>query len=130
MIEAAANAILKASHTDSTTPPPTVGPKWLQRWLVRHPQFKRRRFRAIELDRKQAEDRQLIKQWFQELEDLIIDYGIAPEDIWNFDETGFQIGIGKNQWVITRDIKTEKPYIGINSEREYVTVVEAVNSVG
>jgi AraC-like DNA-binding protein len=40
MIEAAANAILKVSHTDSTTPPPTVGPKWLQRWLVRHPRLK------------------------------------------------------------------------------------------
>jgi hypothetical protein len=78
----------------------------------------------------QAEDRQLIKQWFHELENLIIDYGIVPEDIWNFDETGFQIGIGKTNGSLHRDIKTEKPYIGIDSEREYVTVVGAVNSVG
>jgi hypothetical protein len=129
MIEAAANAILKASHNDPETPPPTVGPKWLHRWLQRHPQYKKRWFRAIELDRKHAEDRQLLRQWFKELEDVILKYGITPEDIQNFDETGFQIGIGKDQWVITRDIKTEKPYISINSEREYVTVVEAVNAV-
>jgi hypothetical protein len=130
MIEAAANAILQADHNDPETPPPTVGPKWLQRWLLRHPQYKRRRFRAIEVDRKHAENRPLLSQWFKELEEVILKYGIAPEDIWNFDETGFMIGIGKDQWVITRDIKTEKPYIGINSEREYVTVVEAVNAVG
>jgi hypothetical protein len=41
MIEAAANVILQADNNDPETPPPTVGPKWLQRWLLRHPQYKR-----------------------------------------------------------------------------------------
>lgn len=52
------------------------------------------------------------------------------DDIWNFDEIGFQIGVGRDQWIITRDFSSQKPHIGMNTNREYVTVVEAINSKG
>lgn len=54
---------------------------------------------------------------------------MVSEDIWNFDETGFQIGVGKDQWIVTRD-RDKKRYTGSNTNREHVTVVEAINPAG
>ena len=130
MIQSSANSILKSTHTNLDTPPPTVSEKWLNRWLGRHPEYKKRRSRAIELDRKRAEDHEVIQEWFQKLHRTIQNHGILKEDIYNFDETGFNIGVGRDQWIITRDFNTKKPHIGMNSNREYVTVVEAVNTDG
>jgi hypothetical protein len=49
------------------------------------------------------------------------------ENIWNFDETGFNIGVGTDRWIITREPKRQISS-GINSNREYATVVEAVSA--
>lgn len=65
MIENTANSLLRLAHTNPDTPPPIVGDKWLKRWLRRHPQYNQRRSRAIELDRKRAEDREGIQEWFK-----------------------------------------------------------------
>jgi hypothetical protein len=69
--------------------------RWLKRWLDRNPEYRRRKIRAIELDRQQAHEPKVIQEWYDRLERVIQEKGIAVEDIWNFDETGFRIGIGK-----------------------------------
>jgi hypothetical protein len=33
---------------------------------------------------------------------VVAEYGIVTDDIWNMDETRFQIGIGKDQMVVTK----------------------------
>ncbi len=48
-------------------------------------------------------------------------YNIKIADIWNVDETGFLIGMGKDEWVLTRDIERSS-YLGSSSNRELVTV--------
>lgn len=54
---------------------------------------------------------------------------IHLRDLYNFDETGFQIGIGKDQWIVTREFK--KPsFSPSNTNREYTTVVEAISADG
>jgi hypothetical protein len=60
---------------------------------------------------------------------VITEKGIATEDIYNFDKTGFRIGVGSNQWIVTREFK-KKIYVALNTNREYVTVVEAINASG
>jgi hypothetical protein len=130
MIVDAANSGLKPDHSDFTAPPPTVSDKWLKRWLARYPTVWKRRGRAIELDRKRSEDREAIHGWFGALGKVMKDNGIGPDDIRNFDETGFRIGVSRDQWIITRDPDPTKPHIGLNSNREYATVIEAVNAEG
>lgn len=34
------------------------------------------------------------------------------EDIWNFDETGFNIGMSRDQWIDTREIVKKKHSVG------------------
>ncbi|MGK7310588.1 hypothetical protein ACSRA6_22835, partial [Salmonella enterica] len=40
-----------------------------------------------------CEDPKKIGEWFQLVKNMIAKYGIQPEDIYNFDETGFAMGI-------------------------------------
>ena len=39
------------------------------------------------------EDPKIIKEWIKKIEDTIQQYRIQDDDIWNFDETSFTIGI-------------------------------------
>ncbi|KAI9039381.1 DNA-binding domain-containing protein [Aspergillus affinis] len=128
MVRTAADSILKEAHDDPNTLPPTVGDKWLSRWLIRHPQYNMKKARAIEVERRRTHNRDDLEDWYRRLQSVIAVHGILDNDIWNFDETGFQIGIGKDQWIITRD--HTKTYLGLNSNREYVTVVEAISAAG
>jgi hypothetical protein len=55
-----------------------------------------------------------MQDWFDRLQDTIKKYGIVEEDIWNFDETGFNIGIGRDQWIVAREFK-KQAWIGMNT---------------
>jgi hypothetical protein len=62
--------------------------------------------------------------------DTIAKYGVAEEDIFNFDETGFQMGVISTSKVITTSdrkgrLRTKQP-----GNRTWVTVIEAVNARG
>lgn len=39
--------------------------------------------------------------YFEKYKRVVNEFEILPEDQWNFDETGYQIGIGRDGWVIT-----------------------------
>jgi RecB family endonuclease NucS len=41
----------------------------------------------------QQEDPEVIGAWFKLVEETIAKYGVLDEDIHNFDETGFQMGV-------------------------------------
>jgi hypothetical protein len=51
------------------------------------------------------------------------------EDIWNFDKTGFRIGIRKSQWIVTTST-SKRVYLACDNSRELITLVEAVSARG
>ncbi|KAJ5121184.1 uncharacterized protein N7515_009145 [Penicillium bovifimosum] len=112
----AANSILEEAHQDASTPPPQIGDHWLRRFLKRNPQYHVRRRRALDVERATALDE-------------YSENGIQQQDIYNFDETGFQIGVGRDQFIITREPK-KKLFNGSITNRESVTVLEAVSADG
>jgi hypothetical protein len=57
-------------------------------------------------------------------------YGILPEDIYNFDETGFAMGLCATAKVITGSNQYSRPYLLQPGNQEWVTAIEAVNSTG
>jgi hypothetical protein len=57
-------------------------------------------------------------------------YGIADEDIFNFDETGFAMGLTATAKVITRAEYYGKRSMLQPGNREWVTVVESINAAG
>jgi hypothetical protein len=56
-------------------------------------------------------------------------FGVYNKDIWNFDETGFQIGVGKSQWIVTT-LTSKRSYLAFDNSRDLVTSVEAISAGG
>ena len=102
MVRNAANSILKEGYGTQDLPSSTISEKWLKRFFQRHPEYRIRKRRAIDLDRKKAHEPATIRDWFERLRAEIQKHGIVEDDIYNFDETGFNIGIGRDQWIVTR----------------------------
>jgi hypothetical protein len=74
-------------------------------------------------------DKGVVEKWFDKYTRIVKENGILPGDIYNFEETGFQIGVGKDQWIITREPK-RKIFNGSVTNRESVTVIKAVSADG
>ena len=55
--------------------------------------------------------------------------GITDEDSWNMDETGFRIGVGKSQFVVSTH-KVKKLVMADPDNRDYITSVECINGTG
>ena len=70
-----------------------------------------------------------MSEWYNKFCQVWKEKGLQPEDFWNMDESGFMIGMGRSQKIITRDAH-EQLYIGSSSNCELVTVVEAISAGG
>ena len=53
-------------------------------------------------ERAKCEDPKTIQGWFNTVQQTIMQYGNLPDDIYNFDETGFAMGLIATAKVITR----------------------------
>jgi hypothetical protein len=126
-IEKVANSILRRRAGSDDEPP--VGHAWATRFLDRHPEYFIRKQRTLDIERKEAHERRDIEVFFERWKAIVEEYGINPADIYNFDETGFRIGMGRHQKIVTRDPKVQA-YIESSTNRDYVTLVEAVSGDG
>ena len=60
----------------------------------------------------------IIRDWFRLVQNIIKKYRILDEDIFNFDKTGFQIGLISIVKVITRVERSQKPVLVQPENRE------------
>src|ERR1700677_2932839 len=79
----------------------TVGQNWARNFINRHPDIKAKYTRKYDYKRALCEDPEVINPWFKLVENTIQKYGIAVEDIYNFDETGFAMGVAATSRVVT-----------------------------
>ena len=80
---------------------PPVGKRWATNFVKRQPQLETRFFRRYDYKRAQCEDPEVIRKWFNLVQNIINKYGITNMDIYNFDETGFMMGITSTGMVVT-----------------------------
>jgi hypothetical protein len=71
-----------------------------------------------------------MKEWFDSLKALQEEKGIQLEDIYNFDETGFAMGLIATTWVVTRAKMLGKPYLIQPGQQEWVTAIECIGLIG
>src|ERR1700712_1699765 len=81
--------------------PPEIGQHWGYRFSNRHPELKSRSNRKYDYQRAKCEDPEIIRAWFLLVRNTTAKYGIVDEDIYNFDETGFQTGVIATAKVVT-----------------------------
>jgi hypothetical protein len=70
-----------------------VGKRWAHNFVKRQPELKTRIFRRYDYQRAKCEDPTIIRGWFRLVQNIIAKYSIQSADIWNFDETGFMMGL-------------------------------------
>jgi hypothetical protein len=108
----------------------TVGKNWVYKFVGRTPDLKSKYNRKYDYQRALCEDPALIRAWFQRVRQIVAEYGILDEDIYNFDETSFQIGVIATAKVVTGADRAGKPRSIQPGNREWVTVIEAINGSG
>jgi hypothetical protein len=86
--------------------------------------------RRYDYQRARCEDPAVINGWFARMARIKAQYGIAEEDIYNFDETGFQMGAARTAKVLPRADRRGRPMVAQPGNTDWVTVIEAVNSQG
>ncbi|EED11571.1 conserved hypothetical protein [Talaromyces stipitatus ATCC 10500] len=102
MIKNYADKVLQNMHPGADNPP-QLGDRWVYRFLKRLPkEYVKMKQKTIDPKRHLAEDPSFIQAWFDRLETAIERYKITPSNIWNFDKSGFQIGQGGDEEVVTR----------------------------
>ena len=123
-VEDMANRLLRDRNASS------VGTKWVQRFISRQPQLKTQMSRSYDNQRALCEDPEKIEKWFCLVRNTIAKYGVRDEDIYNFDETGFLMGIIGKTLVVTSSDRTANAKLIQPGNREWVTVIQGVNSQG
>jgi DDE superfamily endonuclease len=71
-----------------------------------------------------------INAWFQLVQRTRLQYGISDDDIYNFDETGFTMGLIATVKVVTSSDTIGRATTIQPGNREWVTAIEGINATG
>jgi hypothetical protein len=107
-----------------------VGTRWPSNFVKRHPQLSTRFNRKYDYERAKCEDPTIISGWFSRVQEYVSRYGIVDADIYNFDETGFMMGVISTAMVVTSSDKAGRAKAKQPGNREWVTVIQGVNALG
>ena len=108
----------------------SVGKNWPDAFLKRTPELKKRWSRAYDRQRALNEDPDTMRAWFELVRNTKAKYGIQDEDTYNFDETGFMMGVITSQLVITGSERRGKPKMIQPGNREWITVIQGICAAG
>jgi hypothetical protein len=107
-----------------------VGKRWAHNFVKRQPELKTRIFRRYDYQRAKCEDPTIIRGWFRLVQNTIAKYSIQPGDTWNFDETGFMMGLIQSGMVVTGSERQGRPKSVQPGNREWITAIPAINAEG
>lgn len=107
-----------------------VGVRWVYNFIKRHPELKTRLSRRLSAQRAKNEDPQVIQDWFRLVQNMINFHKIHKDDIFNFDESGFQLGHCQNIMVVTSTERKQRPKALVSDSTQWITVIAAINSQG
>jgi hypothetical protein len=123
-VEYMANLLIK-SHGGKP-----VGKHWARRFVDAQPTLKTKFNCPYDYQRALQEDPEVISKWFALLHNMMAKYGIQEEDLYNFDETGFMMGMITASMVVTHADRRGKAKSVQPGNREWATVIECINSKG
>ena len=107
-----------------------VGHHWPYHFVRCRPELKTRFSRAYDFQRALCEDPDQINAWFQLVANMRAKYGIQDADFYNFDETGFMMGVICGNMVVTRADRRGRGKQLQPGNREWATAIECVSSDG
>jgi len=111
-------------------PPLPVGKCWVTRFVKSQPTLQTKWNRKFHSQRAKCEDPVRISAWFKLVEDTRQTWGILHEDVYNFDETGFMMGVAATSKVVTSADTIGRATVVQPGNREWVTAIECINASG
>jgi len=109
---------------------PPVGVNWPNTFIKRTLRLQVKLGRTYEYQRKLYEDPQIIGAWFELVRNTINKYGITLEDIYNFNEAGFQMGQISASRVVTDTERLGRPKQVKPTNTEWVTLTQGACADG
>jgi len=82
-----------ANHLRRKRDIPPIGQRWAYNFVKRQPELRTHYIHRYDYQRAKYEDPKVIGEWFTLVQNVKAKYGIVNDDIYNFDETRFIIGI-------------------------------------
>lgn len=122
-------ALLVAQRVKSSTPP-LISHSWVHNFINCHLTIKSKYNRKIDYQRAKCDNLELICGWFQHVQTTVMQYGIHENNIYNFDETGFQMGVISTSKVITGSNRAGRPRTTQPGNCEWVTVIKTICAWG
>jgi hypothetical protein len=107
-----------------------VGVHWPRNFVKRTDSLTTRFNRAYDRQRALCEDPVLIRDWFELVEQTKVKFGICDEDVYNFDEAGFIIGVILTGAVVTALERQGRLKVVQLGNSEWTTVIQGVNAKG
>jgi len=107
-----------------------VGKLWVHRFVERRPELKTRFNHVYDFQRALCEDPELIGAWFRLVENMRVNYGIQDCDFYNFDETGFMMGVICPAMVVTHADRRGRGKAIQPGNREWATAIVCINGEG
>ena len=111
-------------------PPAPVGKNWVSRFIQSRPELQTKWSRRLNSQRANSEDPIVITAWFKLVEETRQTYGVLDQDIYNFDETGFAMGVAATSKVVTSSDRIGRAVVIQPGNREWVTAIECINASG
>jgi hypothetical protein len=119
-----ADSLLAQRHQDP------VGQNWAATFVKRRPELKVKFNRKYDYKRALCEDSEIVEGWFRLVQNMKAKYGIQDEDTYNFDETGFMMGMISTGAVVTAAERRGRPKTVQQGNREWVTAIQGINAMG
>jgi hypothetical protein len=119
-----------ANHVLASRGAQRVGKQWTYRFIQRREELKTRFSRAYDFQRALCENPDVINAWFQLVFNMRAKYGILDCDFYNFDETGFMMGMICPGMVVTRSDRRGKGKAVQPGNREWATAITCVSGDG
>jgi len=123
-VEDIANRLLRERNA------PPIGIRWAHNFIKRQPELRTRFTRKYNYQRAKCEDPKVIREWFTLVYNVKVKYGILDNNLYNFNKTGFIIGIIIATIVVTtsngRSSRAKQAQPG---NQEWATVIQGVNAL-
>lgn len=108
-----------------------VGQEWAKRFVKRTPELANKLARSLESKRAVQTTEAIASDFLKKLTRLMKKYTIDPDNLWNFDETGYAVGGGlstRSRVIVPAHLKVIFK-VGADN-REWVSVIEGISATG
>ena len=127
MLREAAEYLLQKRDSDPrrrTLSLPRISKTWSTRFVNRHPFLQSLISKSIERSRDTACNKENLLKWFEVFKNTMDKHKFEISNIYNVDETGFQIGTTSKSYVIIDKRQNSSGKIGTSSKGENITAIE------